>query len=129
MHLITCDGSLRGHLFIKGPEYLEVDNRQCVSVGFANDAEEILQFGGQESPKCSFQACSTCLLEAKEVCATDAPHVPHLRAVQGDQMQLFTQRNHMALYTSSSSQNRIKDTFTVFIKDTGSHQFVKEQCC
>lgn len=109
--------------------YLEVDNRQCVSVRFANDAVEILQFGGQESPECSLQACSTCLLEAQEVCTTDASHVPHLRAVQGDQMQLFTQRNHMALYTSSPSQNRIKDTFTAFIKDTGPQKSVKEQLC
>lgn len=130
MYLIKIDGLIRRHLFIKGHEdeedtYLEVDNGQCVSVRFANDAIEILQFGGQESPKCSLQAGSACLLEAQEVCATDAPHVPHLRAVQGDQMQLFTQRNHMVLCTSSSRKNRIKDTFTAFIKDTGPSESVK----
>lgn len=57
-------------------------------VSLADDAVEILESRGQESPESSFHPNSLSLGEAQEVCTSDATHGASLRAVQGDQVQL-----------------------------------------
>lgn len=45
----------------------QVYDGEAVSVGLANDAVEVLELGGQESPEGALQAHSTSLLETQEV--------------------------------------------------------------
>lgn len=66
----------------------QVYDGEAVSVGLANNAVEVLELGGQESPEGALQAHSTSLLETQEVCPSNAPHVAHLGSVQGDQVEL-----------------------------------------
>ncbi|KAA8579643.1 hypothetical protein FQN60_006736 [Etheostoma spectabile] len=62
-----------------------VDYWKTVPVGPADDAVEILEFGGQEGPEGSLHPDGLGLSEALVVCAADAPHPARLRDVQRDQ--------------------------------------------
>lgn len=76
--------------FSNGPSvgYLQVDYWHTVPVSLADDAVEILEFGGQEGPESSLHPDGLGLTEAQEVHTADAPHGAGLRAVQGDQVEL-----------------------------------------
>lgn len=63
---------------------LQVDYWQAVPISLADDAVEILEFGGQEGPESSLHPKGLSLSEAHVVCTADAPHEAGLRAVQGD---------------------------------------------
>lgn len=68
---------------------LQVEDGDSVPVGFADDAVEILEPGGQEGSERPLHADGLSLREAQEVSAPDAPHGSGLRGVQGDQVELW----------------------------------------
>jgi len=53
---------------------------------------QVLQPGGQEGPEGPLHADGLSLSEAQEVGAADAPHGAGLRAVQGDEVELWEHR-------------------------------------
>lgn len=69
--------------------HLEVQDGEAVPVRPADNGVEVLKLGGQECSEGSLQAHGPGLLEAQEVCSADSSHVPGLRGVQGDEMQLL----------------------------------------
>lgn len=62
---------------------------------------QILESGGQEGAERPLHPDGLGLSEAQEVSAADAPHGARLRAVQGDQVQLWKDEGRLSLGTRS----------------------------
>lgn len=78
-------------MFENSVTYPQVHYWYIVPVGPADDALEVLESGGQESPERSLHPDGLSLGEAHVVGTADAFHAAGLRAVQGNEVELRKQ--------------------------------------